>query len=211
MKVITISGKAGHGKDFTANAIAGILREQNETVLILHYADLLKFICTNLFGWNGEKDESGRRLLQHVGTNIVREKKPDFWVNYILDILELFGDEWDFVIIPDARFPNEIDDLINASRRGKRRKQSYESYYDKEANDVHPLYSVTSIRVIRPDFDNKLTDDAKQHISEHALDGYKFDYTLFNSGKGDYVDNINYICKELFGNEEVDKNGAFDD
>ena len=49
MKIITVSGKARHGKDFTANAIADILKGKGNKVLITHYADLLKFICRNMY------------------------------------------------------------------------------------------------------------------------------------------------------------------
>ena len=78
MKIITVSGKARHGKDFTANAIADILKGKGNKVLITHYADLLKFICRNMFGWNGKKDDEGRYLLQYVGTDIVRKQNPNF-------------------------------------------------------------------------------------------------------------------------------------
>ncbi len=37
-------------------------------VLIAHYADLVKYVAKTFFEWNGEKDEYGRSLLQHIGT-----------------------------------------------------------------------------------------------------------------------------------------------
>lgn len=56
-KVICISGKAQHGKDTTATILKAALEGRNNKVLIFHYADLLKYLCKEYFGWNGEKDE----------------------------------------------------------------------------------------------------------------------------------------------------------
>lgn len=65
------------------------------------------------FGWDGEKDEKGRTLLQKVG-DAIRAKRPDYWVSFISDIMEFFPGEWDYVLIPDCRFPNEVDYIKNA-------------------------------------------------------------------------------------------------
>ena len=158
MKVFCISGKARHGKDTAAQDIRKVLWGYGKRVLITHNADLLKYICSSYFGWNGEKDECGRTLLQYVGTDVVRVKRPTFWVDFIADILDLFNDVWDYVIIPDCRFPNEIDSL---RQRG---------------------LDVTHVKVTRDGFDNGLTDEQKAHISETALDGVAPDYTIDNSG-----------------------------
>ena len=78
MKVILISGKARHGKDTLAGMMKEELERKSKRVLIAHYADLLKFICKNFFGWNGEKDDNGRALLQRVGTDVIRKQNPDY-------------------------------------------------------------------------------------------------------------------------------------
>ena len=64
--VITVSAKAQHGKDSFATAFKKIAEENENKVLIIHYGDILKYVCKQYFGWNGEKDEVGRTLLQHV-------------------------------------------------------------------------------------------------------------------------------------------------
>ena len=111
IKILTISGKAQHGKDTTAEILYDELTKRGHRVLITHYGDLVKYICKSFFGWNEEKDITGRTLLQYVGTDVVRKEQPDYWVEFILDIINLFGDNWDYVIIPDTRFPNEINVL----------------------------------------------------------------------------------------------------
>lgn len=157
MKIICISGKAQHGKDTTADLLKGILEQQGNRVVVYHYADLLKFICKSYFDWNGQKDEYGRTLLQHVGTDIVRTKDPDYWVDFAIKFFKLFEHEWNYVLIPDCRFPNEIELM----------QQNFDT--------IH-------LRVVRPNFDNGLSHEQQQHISEIALDDYKFDTCLLNDG-----------------------------
>ena len=158
MQIICISGKAQHGKDTVAKLCQARLESAGKRVLILHYADLLKYICQQFFGWDGEKDEAGRQLLQYVGTDVVRKKQPEFWVDFVIQILKLFPKEWDYVLIPDCRFPNEIESLKQAG------------------------FATTHLRVIRPNFDNHLTKAQQQHPSETALDYTLPDQYLYNSG-----------------------------
>lgn len=156
-KVICVSGKAQHGKDTVAKVLCNTLSEKGYRVLVTHYADLLKYICKTFFGWDGQKNEEGRRILQYVGTDVVRQQQPDFWVNFIVSILGLFGDNWDYVIIPDTRFPNEITTMGD----------SFETYH---------------IRVVRPGFVSTLTPEQLNHPSETSLDGYPADVIIENSG-----------------------------
>lgn len=158
MKIICLSGKAGSGKDTVAGMIEKRLEEQGKRVLVTHNADLLKFICASFFGWNGEKDEYGRSLLQQVGTGAVRSRNPDYWVDFLIDMFTMFGDHWDYVLIPDCRFPNEIDKLIKTG------------------------FDVTSLCIKRPVFNSKLTAEQQSHVSETAMSGYKFDYEILNDG-----------------------------
>jgi len=43
-------------------------------------------------------------------------------------------------------------------------------------------FDTTLIRVIRPDFDNGLSETQKQHPSETALDNFDFDHIIYNTG-----------------------------
>lgn len=157
MRVITISAKAQYGKDYTAKLLKESLEDMGYSVLICHYADLLKYICKQFFDWDGQKNEEGRTLLQKVGTEGVRSIKPDYWVDFIIDILHFFPDEWDYVIIPDTRFPNEI-------------------------NKIKENFNMRCIHVSRPGFENSLTEEQRQHPSEIALDNYRFDFEVVNDG-----------------------------
>lgn len=158
MIVLLVSGKARNGKDTVASMLEKKLVGEGHSVLVTHYADLLKYICKTFFKWDGNKDEKGRTLLQWVGTDVVRKKKPSFWVGFIIDILNLFDSSWEYVIIPDTRFPNEIDAI---------RESGFKAYH---------------ISVSRPNFDSGLTKEQLAHPSETALDGVIPDYTIINDG-----------------------------
>ena len=160
MKVICISGKAQHGKDTTASLILEHLEHNSERVLVTHYADLLKYICKMFFNWDGNKDKEGRRILQYVGTDVIRKKTPNYWVDFLADLLEKFASEWDWVLIPDTRFPNEVDLM-------------------------RERFGALHVRVVRPDFISPLTAEQQNHPSEVALDEYFPDYYLFNQGNED--------------------------
>jgi hypothetical protein len=157
MKVCCISAKARHGKDTAAELIKEQLEYKGQRVLITHFADLLKFICVKYFGWNEVKDERGRTLLQYIGTDVVGKQKPTFWADFVVSILNMFKNDWDYVLIPDCRYPHEVETM---------KKQ----------------FDTTVLRVVRPNFDNGLTAAQKQHPSEVDMDNYTFDAILYNDG-----------------------------
>jgi len=158
MKIICISGKAQHGKDTTAKFLQEQLENNGYRVKITHFADHLKHICKDYFGWDGVKDEKGRNILQHIGTEVIRERSPDYFADYLVNFLSMFYDEWDYVIIPDCRFPNEFE--------------------------IFTAYGMDAIllRVVRPGFLSPLTQEQQAHPSETALDNYEHDFVIVNSG-----------------------------
>lgn len=174
MKVICISGKARHGKDTAAAYIKDRLEIHSNRVLITHYGDLVKYVCKTFFGWNCKKDDEGRNLLQTVGTDIVRKEEPDFWVRFVADILGFFEQAWDYVIIPDCRFPNEVEYLVKSG------------------------FDVSHIRIVRDDYVSELTEEQQNHISETALDDYPPDIYVHNVGYfADFYENIRIAMEEL--------------
>lgn len=157
MKVILISGHAGSGKDTAAMLMKMGLEDRKKRVLICHYADLVKHVCRSFFNWNGEKDELGRSLLQYVGTDVVRARNPDYWVDFLLDMFRFFEHEWDFCIISDTRFTNEVTKM----------KSQFDAYH---------------LRISRPNFKSKLTKQQQNHPSETELDSLEPDGWLINDG-----------------------------
>lgn len=174
--VIPVGGPAQNGKDTIGGKLEAALTSLGKKVLVIHHADLLKYMAKSMFGWDGQKDEKGRHLLQYMGTDVVRKKRPDFWVEHILSLLDLFDGDWDFVIIPDSRFPNEID-----------------AY--KEAG-----YPTTYIRIVRSNFVSPLTPEQLKHPSETALNDYIPDILIQNEGTLEDLDvKAMEIAKNLVG------------
>lgn len=189
MRVICVSGKAGHGKDTAASMLKEMLEENGFRVIVTHYADLVKYVCRTFFDWDGKKDRQGRWLLQYVGTDVVRSYDDAFWVSFVSDILYMFRDKWDYAIIPDTRFPNEIELM----------------------REVFP--DTTHMRVERSNYMSTLTSDAQMHSSETALDDYIAAVYIDNGGSledlranlavwlDDYLDYRQITFEELLKNE----------
>lgn len=170
-KFICISGKAQNGKDTTAAFLTAKLQADGYKVLVAHQADLLKYICKTFFGWNGKKDEYGRTLLQRVGTDVIRKVNPDFWVNFMEEVTGFFNGEWDYIIIPDTRFPNEIERLRTHTSQA-----------------IH-------VRITRSNFQSPLTEEQQGHISETALDNYLPNCIIFNDGSLDELSRkVDYLA-----------------
>lgn len=155
MRILTLSAHAQNGKDTIAEILKRKLELKNNKVLIFHYASYLKYLCREYFSWDGNKDEKGRTILQYVGTEIVRTRQPDFWVETAIRFFDLFGEDYDYIIIGDCRFLNEIEYLKN--------KYSW----------------VRCLHIERKNFENTLTEEQRNHPSETSLDNYNFDYYLY--------------------------------
>jgi hypothetical protein len=171
-QIFLISGKALSGKDSTANFLFKKLIGKS---LIIHNSDMLKFIATQYLGWNGNKDENGRALLQVLGTEKTKLalNKPLFWTERVCDIIEILKNDYDYFFVPDTRFKSEI-------------------YYPQSRFTEH----IYSLRVERLNFDNGLTKKQKEHISETDLDDFKFDYTIKSqSGLDNLEKEIDYFIK----------------
>lgn len=176
--VILLSGKAQSGKDYIANIMKQQFEENGNKVLVTHYADLLKYILKTFFNWDGKKDKKGRDLLQRVGTDVIRKKMPDYWVNFISQMISFFSNEWNYILIPDTRFPNEI-----------------------EVMQKNPDVNVITIRINRVNFTPQLTLEQQQHPSETSLDEYDFDYYVSNDG----TETVNNAVKEFVNYIDVNK------
>ena len=158
MRIVLISGKARSGKDVTAKIIKEYLLKAGKRVLIIHYADFLKEFCRINYGYRGIKDAADRYILQHVGTDIVRKNNPDTWVNIMVELLKGVRTEFDFVLIPDVRFENEIDVI----------KRNFDDVF--------------CLDIVRDNFDNGLTTSQKLHPSEMGLPECDFDKIIYNDG-----------------------------
>jgi len=160
-KIYLFSAKARHGKDSACTYFKKLLENDNKKVVHTLYAKYIKDYCKEYFGWDGSEETKPRKLLQELGTDIIRKKldKPNFHVNRICEDIEILSDYFDRFLISDVRFPNEI--LVPKEKFG---------------------VDVVAIRIIRTNFTSDLTEDQQNHESETALDDFMgFDYVIYAS------------------------------
>lgn len=99
---IGVTGLAGSGKD----TLADILITHADNYIKASFAMRLKEVCLS-FGWDGHKDEKGRKLLQAIGM-AVREYSPNGWVDILDNYLKINYPNKQY-IFTDVRFKNEAD------------------------------------------------------------------------------------------------------
>ena len=171
MKILVISGKSGSGKDTFANIMKEKLEQQGKRCLVIHFADLVKHYATDYYGWNGEKDEEGRTLLQTLGTDKVRAIMPEYWAEAVAKFLAAITcfNDFDVAFIPDARFPNEIETVFE---------------YNQDSVSIRvERYNENGSMYLNPDF----TQEQLNHPSEVSLDKYPFDYIVENHTMDDFT------------------------
>lgn len=157
-KIIMLSGKAKNGKDTTAEIIKAYYEKQNLKVVNLQIATHLKRYAQVISGWDGSETTKPRELLQQLGTSIIREKiDNDFLIKQIMQDIKVYSYFFDVITISDVRLKNELEQIT----------QNFPNTY--------------SFKIIRPNFDNGLSEEQKKHITEIELDDYdKFDAIIYN-------------------------------
>lgn len=163
--IIMICGKAEHGKTTFANILKKELENKKVRVVKTAFASDLKRVAKEYFGWNGEKDEYGRQLLQHLGTDEVRSFFPNHWVDGVAEVLISTQNRWDVAIIDDWRFQAEFSTM-----------RDYCIPYGVKLLPVRVqrIYNNGEI------YQNSLSDEARRHSSECDLDNLMFRHDIVN-------------------------------
>ena len=108
--------------EFTSYAEVGIW----PYVKIYHFADYLKRMCVDLFDltadqvYGSDEDKNtdtpygmtAREFLQYLGTDVMRNIKDTIWVD--VTIKTILSEQSEVAIIPDVRFPNEVEAIHKA-------------------------------------------------------------------------------------------------
>ena len=180
MNIFMISGKARSGKDTFGDALESVLVSRNYKVCRLGVGTYIKFYAQKYFGWDGREETKPRELLQMLGTEVIRKKiDPKFHVNRLIEDIKVLSNFFDVFIISDVREPLEIEEVKNN--------------YD----------CVTTIKMIRPNFENELTSEQRKHYTEVAMDNYSdYSYEVVN---GKDVSSLSLVATriidEVMGNE----------
>ena len=181
MEIIVISGKSGSGKDTFANMMRAKLEAAGCKCITAHFADLVKHFCTDYYQWNGDKSTpEGRRILQVLGTNKVRQKFPDYWAETIAKFLAAIPDDFDCAFVPDARFDNEI--AVMKKYNPQAQIIRIERYNEDGSKYINPL----------------LTLEQTQHPSETSLDDYEdWDYIVENHNLKELEESAETVLADL--------------
>jgi hypothetical protein len=156
-----VGGRAGEGKTTFANMCSNAFYYQGVPTAIGAFAKGVKETA-KFMGWDGNKDDAGRRLLQNIG-RAGREYNPDIWAERTLAIVlpwEVANKGSCAYFIDDWRFPNE----------------------DVVARRIFGIENVKTIRIVRPEkFHALLGLPTYNDSSETSLPlSYNYDYVINN-------------------------------
>ena len=172
-KIFIISGKAKHGKDTFSAYLKNAYESKGKKVIITQLAKYIKYYAREMTGWDLSEETKPREFLQQLGTNVIRQqlKKEDLFINRMIEDIEIFNYFYDAIIISDVRLKKEIEGL----------KESYPE--------------LINIHITRPNFDNGLTEEQKNHLTEIDLDDYAgFDIEIINTT----LDNLEADAEKIY-------------
>lgn len=179
MKIFIIGGCARSGKSTFGNLLKEELKDYGYKPCVMQITNPLYSYAENYFDYDPNRDPKPREFLQKMGIEIIKEKlgKKDFLLNRLYEDIEILSNFFDVFIITDARLINEF--------------LSIKAKYD----------DVVSIKLIRRDYDDKLSDEEKNHITEKEISMYNdFDYIIENTG----LDNLKEEAMEIIHNIEME-------
>ncbi|NBU33444.1 hypothetical protein EB118_12435 [bacterium] len=170
-KILAFSGRKQSGKSTAADYVVSLINNKDITYKIYNFADpLKKDICMNILGltydqcygtdenkntltdlvWD-DKQLTAREAMEIIGTSIFRKLKNNVWIDATINKIK--QDNLDIAIIPDCRFPNEVDSI--------------------------KAYGGHVIRLALDPFNSNAP--AEIALDKHNYDWHKFDYIVFNT------------------------------
>ncbi len=173
-KIYILSGKSGSGKDTVASMIHNMI---DKKVISLAYASYLKMYAKEVLGWDG-KDPKPRDFLQQLGVELIKNNiDKKMLVRRMIEDIKVYNYFYDVIIITDARFPDEIDDI----------KTNFDN--------------VTVIHLA--DRENRLTDKEKMHATETSLNDYhNYDYVVAEDNLESLSNTIEKIVGETYDSRD---------
>ena len=179
MRIFVIGGKAKTGKSTFGECLKEELKDYGYKPCVMHITSPLYEYAKKYFNWDGNENTKPREFLQKFGIEIIQEKlgKKDFLLNRISEDIDILKEYFDVFIITDARLIKEFN------------------YFKKNYNDV------ITIKIERNKYQDELTTEEKNHITETEIDKYnEFDYIIHNNALEDLKTN----ALEIVRKEETD-------
>ena len=180
MKIFVIGGVARSGKSTLGNLLKEELKDYGYKPCVMQITNPLYSYARNYFNYDPNKDQKPREFLQKMGIEIIKEKlgKQDFLLNRLYEDIEILSNFFDVFIITDARLIHEF--------------LSIKAKYD----------DVVTIKLVRKNFDNKLSEEEKNHITEKEITMYNdFDYVIENKG----IESLKDEVLEIIHNIELEE------
>ncbi len=174
--IFCICGKAKSGKSTIGKHLIDEYTRMGYKVISSPYTKYLKKYIEQITGKSINEDNKPRYLLQKLSSDLIKKelKYNDFFIRRQLEDISIYKYFFDIIVIPDVRFPEEISVL----------KEKYNN--------------VISIGVNRVDFDNGLTSDEKNDITEISLDNYNnYDYVINNDKNIDLKEETKKVMFDL--------------
>lgn len=183
-RIYLIGGRARTGKGTVSNILKEEYEKRGFRVCEIQIMRTLKGYLKDYFGWDGREETKPRKMLQQMGTEMIREQmnKPFFHIDRLTEDILVLSNYFDVFIVDDIRLPQEIEMMRER------------------------FSSVVSIHITREDYTSPLEQDEQKHITELALDNYEnFDYKIVNSSLNGVTSDIIKII-----DSEVDKDEIHD-
>lgn len=146
MKIIVVNGYPGTGKTLFAEYCDEILKEKNAgyQILTTSVIEPVKKVCRCL-GWDGEKDQSGRKFLADIKDAM--DRYNNFTYRNIDNLATM--SQYDFIFI-DARSSYDLDYAVlnhNAAtvfiqQNKTERKEYYSNHADSEVEEYNYDYYI---------------------------------------------------------------------
>jgi len=186
-RVIVVSGNKTHGK----NKLAEFIYELVPNSVVRAYADPLKEAVALILGipvlwcYDQEKKETlviyGKTLrhwLQWFATEVVRDQVDEgVWVHRLAEYT--LQSDCTTVLVPDGRFPNEIQELE-------------ETFSAIDGAEVE----VVSVRIRRPSVPVDMTHRSESQVAN--MKDEDFDYVIVNDGTvGDLLVKARALVKQI--------------
>jgi len=176
MQIILVGGKSNSGKSVVSQKLEQLLKSQNKHVIRCSLSTYIRELAKDDFYWNGIDTLESRKFMAEVyrvGT--------DFYPHHMARRV------WERDIEPFAN--KETIAIVESFRE----KVNYD-YFDFLLQFKY-IDKLTTIRVIRPNFNVLQNIEMENHVSESDLDDFEFDYVIENSGT---IEELDEKLKEMF-------------